>query len=492
MPGFRGKAEALGKISSMFRDVGQTTSNIFKQRAEEKRKLKEEEKQKPFDDLRKRLLTSQVEQTELGASEKKADIESDQEIQSILDSVGVSDEERELVKTSPMKPNELLNVLKSARDNPQDTIKEYSEFLSPESKTGQEVRSKLGPGQLAALDSMLGVEEKPEDAVKKIAPVLDEKTEIGKQARVTEAFDPTEPGAFDEEGKVLQPGEKAPVKPTTTSFRFEDKPEEPANVIRARDILRKVAGKRPTTQQKDVVKRNQAIIDKFEKRQEAGKLRKEQREEKLSDIESDRKFQLSLFDKRMGVQRKQAETKAKKLEKQNLFNNSDKLRDDFDKLSKTFNLVNNAYGRIQASAKDPSAAGDLALIFNYMKMLDPGSTVREGEFATAQNAAGIPDILRAKWNKAIEGERLAPNTRTDFVDRSNKLFKKASETQQLNIDRFTNLANKFEVPPDLVVKQIEKPGNTTKKQQDAGVTPKVGLTPDEEDELAELEKRFGQ
>lgn len=49
------------------------------------------------------------------------------------------------------------------------------------------------------------------------------------------------------------------------------------------------------------------------------------------------------------------------------------------------------YQKVQGAAERPSAANDLAMIFAYMKMLDPGSVVREQEFANAQNAAGIPD-----------------------------------------------------------------------------------------------------
>jgi len=80
------------------------------------------------------------------------------------------------------------------------------------------------------------------------------------------------------------------------------------------------------------------------------------------------------------------------------FGDEDKLRDDFRSESKEFVKVRDAYGRILST--DASAAGDLALIFNYMKILDPGSVVREGEFATAQNSAGIPERIRAqKWRK---------------------------------------------------------------------------------------------
>ncbi|WP_204128690.1 hypothetical protein, partial [Pseudomonas ogarae] len=75
----------------------------------------------------------------------------------------------------------------------------------------------------------------------------------------------------------------------------------------------------------------------------------------------------------------------------------------------------NSYGQIAQAAKTPSAQNDLALIFSYMRMLDPASVVREGEFATAQNAAGVPDQIRNAYNKAVNGERLNPEQRTGFV-----------------------------------------------------------------------------
>ncbi len=452
----RGKAEALGKISSMFQNVGGTVSDMLKTRAAEKRQFAKEEKQKPIDELRKRLLTTQVEQAEFGTKEKLADVESDKEIEELLSSIGAGDEERELIKTSPMKSNELLNVLTSAKERPQETVQEYAEYLSPESIIGQQVRSKLSPGQLEALDAMLEgkTEAPPEEGV----PATEE---------------------------TLQPGEKAIVKPTTSVFKFDVKEGEPQKITRARKILSKIEGKRPTEKQKALVKRSQAIIDKFEEIQGATALRKTQREEKKADVAEDRKFQLDLFNKKMGIEKKRAETKADKLSKQDLFNNSDKLRDDFDKLSKTFNLVNDSYGRIQASTVDPSAAGDLALIFNYMKMLDPGSVVRESEFANAAATGGLGERWIAVGKKLLAGERLSPNMRNDFVDRSNKLFNKASETQQLNINRFTHLAEKFGVGPDLVVVQIEKPdkGGATKKQPGEADTIPTISTDDEYDQL---------
>lgn len=127
------------------------------------------------------------------------------------------------------------------------------------------------------------------------------------------------------------------------------------------------------------------------------------------------------------------------------------LRDDFTKLSKTFLDVRDAHGRVKVSAKNPSAAGDLALVFNYMKMLDPGSTVREGEFATAQNSAGIPDRVRAMYNKSISGERLADGTRNDFVTRAKMLYERQANDQKKLENQFKGLAKKYSLNTDRVV-----------------------------------------
>jgi hypothetical protein len=106
---------------------------------------------------------------------------------------------------------------------------------------------------------------------------------------------------------------------------------------------------------------------------------------------------------------------------------ADTLRGEVVKAGKElqFPSVVSAFDRIKASSEDPSAAGDLSLIFNYMKMLDPGSVVRESEFATAQNSAGVPDRIRNMYNRVLSGERLGTEQRNDFVDRANRLFVKA-------------------------------------------------------------------
>jgi hypothetical protein len=98
------------------------------------------------------------------------------------------------------------------------------------------------------------------------------------------------------------------------------------------------------------------------------------------------------------------------------FNRADKLRDEFNNQSKEFVGVANSFKRIQDSAKNPSPSGDLSLIFNFMKVLDPGSTVREGEFATAQNAGSVDDRVIGLYNRIASGERLSADQRSRLHD----------------------------------------------------------------------------
>jgi hypothetical protein len=130
------------------------------------------------------------------------------------------------------------------------------------------------------------------------------------------------------------------------------------------------------------------------------------------------------------------------------------LRKEFDTQSKEFIKVRDAYGRILKSAEDPSPAGDLALIFNYMKMLDPGSTVREGEFANAQNSGGLDDTMRAKYNSVIEGTRLTEGQREDFVNRSGSLYEDQEGFQKDLMSKYEGLATQYDVPSSAIVSSL--------------------------------------
>lgn len=118
------------------------------------------------------------------------------------------------------------------------------------------------------------------------------------------------------------------------------------------------------------------------------------------------------------------------------------LRKEFTNRTKKFDEVIAANKKIEGSLTRATAAGDLAGIFSFMKVLDPGSTVREGEFANAQNSAGIPDRIRNLYNQALEGQRLNPVQREDFLRTSRQLFESEKEVFDTTRQDFAQLASR--------------------------------------------------
>lgn len=119
---------------------------------------------------------------------------------------------------------------------------------------------------------------------------------------------------------------------------------------------------------------------------------------------------------------------------------SQDLREEFSKQSKSYIDVKDAYNRILAAANKIDPAGDLALIYGFMKLNDPGSVVREGEFATAQNSAGVPDIIRNQYNRVVRGERLAPDQRKQFIGRAGELYNAQAGSQRNLVKFYNNIA----------------------------------------------------
>tara|TARA_R110000796_G_scaffold103175_2_gene212324 strand:- start:1522 stop:2856 length:1335 start_codon:yes stop_codon:yes gene_type:complete len=141
------------------------------------------------------------------------------------------------------------------------------------------------------------------------------------------------------------------------------------------------------------------------------------------------------------------------------------LRNTVYKSNTDSQKVFGAYERIKASK--PNAAGDMAMIFNYMKMLDPGSTVREGEFATAQNATGVPDRIINMYNNITEGERLNPEQRKQFLDQAGSLNNAAQISADKHITEQLDVAKAYNLSPEKILgkSQHEKYQGRQKKEQ---------------------------
>ena len=134
------------------------------------------------------------------------------------------------------------------------------------------------------------------------------------------------------------------------------------------------------------------------------------------------------------------------------FEPEQKLRKEFEDVAKPYIVARQAFTKMQAS--QDNAAGDIALIFGYMKMLDPPSTVREGEFATAQNSGGIEDRIRNTYNKLLSGERLTPQQREQFKGQGAAVWQQYNKEYQPRIQQFQEIAKRYRIDPRNVIPDL--------------------------------------
>jgi hypothetical protein len=147
------------------------------------------------------------------------------------------------------------------------------------------------------------------------------------------------------------------------------------------------------------------------------------------------------------------------------FENALKLRDKFtgEPVYKAFQEVQSAKNQIDQAAQMQSPAGDLAAATKIMKILDPGSVVRESELGMAMSATGLEDKVRNYANLVITGQKLTPTQRKDFVDLSDKLYNVAGQQFNAKRNEYVSIAqaNGLNVPAaagsEAKLKEIKQP-----------------------------------
>lgn len=146
------------------------------------------------------------------------------------------------------------------------------------------------------------------------------------------------------------------------------------------------------------------------------------------------------------------------------------LRNDYSTDSKNYAEIKRQSAIIKAALSDPSAAGTLSAATAYMKMLDPGSVVRESELGMAMQAQGMIDRLQSYWTTIEMGKVLTPIQKADFARLSDKYLKVAEDAQRNLNARYSELATGAGIDPKRVVIYDVKPSAQEKpKSRDIGI-----------------------
>lgn len=111
------------------------------------------------------------------------------------------------------------------------------------------------------------------------------------------------------------------------------------------------------------------------------------------------------------------------------FENEMKLSGAFknEPIYKDYNDMKSAYSQVVSSLSQGTPIGDVAGATKVMKLLDPGSVVRESELGIAMAASGRMDRLNNYFSNMMSGQKLTPTQREDFKALSNELYAAAGQ-----------------------------------------------------------------
>lgn len=176
--------------------------------------------------------------------------------------------------------------------------------------------------------------------------------------------------------------------------------------------------------------------------------------------------EVAALDPQKKIQQAMAEAQAK-----GSFLTANDLFTKFESAVQPFVVQRDAYSRIKESGKDPSPAGDLSLLYGYMKLLDPGSTVREGEFATAQNSGSAFQRVGSLYNRVASGKRLTPEQRTDFLNRAKNVYNSAEAQYSKTRKEFTKLSIANKLDPESLIRDlgIEETTQSSNEQKNKNI-----------------------
>jgi hypothetical protein len=118
----------------------------------------------------------------------------------------------------------------------------------------------------------------------------------------------------------------------------------------------------------------------------------------------------------------------------------DSLRKELAANQTGFRVIEQGYNTINSAAE--SGVGDMARVYSIMKMFDPGSAVREGEYATAATAGGVPSSIIGVYNSLVGGGKLSPQMRKDIIAQAQKLYDEAKKRADNQRQIIKNIAER--------------------------------------------------
>jgi hypothetical protein len=174
--------------------------------------------------------------------------------------------------------------------------------------------------------------------------------------------------------------------------------------------------------------------------------------------------------KRLDKLRKE-QAEAKITRKDTIFDRTMKLSQRVKAANSSFTLRTEAINTLSSNAElalEGNNSAQVAVIFNYMKILDPPSTVREGEVEMAKNTENIPNKVWNTWLKAKNGQVIGKDIIQNMMQSADATYWKSQKKYTLDQVKFQKIAKEFDIDYDMIVnKKTGVVANAPKPSQKA-------------------------
>jgi hypothetical protein len=132
-----------------------------------------------------------------------------------------------------------------------------------------------------------------------------------------------------------------------------------------------------------------------------------------------------------------------------------------------------AYQTMYNAATNPTQKGDTTMLYTFFKVLDPQSTVREGEIEMIKQSRSIPEKFKGMAVKLASGQTLLEGERADLLNQAYQYVANQQRGVTETIDMYKDYAKAFGLNPEKAVPNpfadIKKPPSKTvminKKQE---------------------------
>jgi len=145
------------------------------------------------------------------------------------------------------------------------------------------------------------------------------------------------------------------------------------------------------------------------------------------------------------------------------FGDVSSLRKEFTKGSQGASISLGAFDALSELSQNPTGAGDIGMIFQFMKLLDPGSRVTDSEVGLASEVSGAASKVLNLYNRLVKGERLTPRARQDILFQAANIARTKIAKQRRNEDQFRGIATRNKIDERDVI--IDFVGETEAKTQ---------------------------